>query len=278
MVAHLLLPKIISLCTSSALHTPTCHAHPPRMQIEEHWYYDNVEFMNEPFKFILDHPEEFGEAMQAMAQYQFMTNQDSRPWGDLPMYLGEGAQLKQSLLEKSMQANELARVIMTADLQTMKRLADDAKFAEKKQLFENLATLPAHNRGMLAIHEVISSMSGANQLPALTAFDGDVQVACRKVAEANEALRMLDDKYTTLFLAVRLTAKLSGAAAQMKADRERGWYEEGAWEMKADIEAGTERGWQSEAERGWTKSEAERGQRARQSKAEQGWQSKADRE
>ena len=31
---------------------------------------------------------------------------------------------------------------------------------------------------------------------------------------------MLDDKYTTLFLAVRVTAKLSGAAAQLKAGRE----------------------------------------------------------
>jgi len=186
------------------------------------WYYDNVEFMNEPFKFIAEHPDDFSEAMQAMAQYQFKTQQDSRPWGDLPMYLSDGAQLEQSLQRKMMQADDLARVIMTADLQRMRALASDAKFAEKKELFQNLARLPPENRGMLAIHDVMSSMSAAGQLPALSAFPNDLDYACQKVAEANAALRMLDDKYTALFLAVRTTAKLSGAAAQMKAERERG--------------------------------------------------------
>jgi hypothetical protein len=194
------------------------------MQAErpQDWYYDNVDFMNEPFKFIAEHPNDFSEAMVAMAEYQFMTNQDSRPWGDLPMFLGEGAQLEQSLLNKSMKADDLARTIMTADVPTMRKLAADAKFAEKQQLFQNLAALPPENRGMLAINEVITSMSAANQLPALAAFPGDLDYACQKVAEANAALRMLDEKYTQLVLAVRVTAKLSAAAAQMKSERGQG--------------------------------------------------------
>jgi len=97
------------------------------------WYYDNVEFMNEPFKFIAEHPQDFSPAMQAMAKYQFITAEDSRPLGDLPMYWNEGDQLRQSLLQKSRVADDLARVIMTADLETMGKLAADAKFAEKKE-------------------------------------------------------------------------------------------------------------------------------------------------
>jgi len=186
------------------------------------WYYDNVEFMNEPFKFIAEHPDDFSEAMQAMAQYQFQASEDSRPWGDLPLILGEGAQLEQSLVKKSMQADDLARVIMTADMPTMRALAADAKFAEKAALFQNLAALPPANRGMLAIHEVITGMRAAGQLPALEAFEDDLEMACQKVDEANDALRHLDQKYTTLFLAVRTTAKLSAASAQMKAERESG--------------------------------------------------------
>jgi len=214
---------MMSLCaTSAALLTPVRRTHAPRMQAEKpkDWYYDNVEFMNEPFKFIAEHPDDFSEAMQAMADYHFMSREDSRPWNDLPMLWAEGAEFEQSLMQKSMQADDLAKVIMTADLPTMRELAGDAKFAEKKQLFQNLAELPPHDRGMLAIHDVISRMSAAGQLPALNAFDADVEMACQKVDQANAALRMLDEKYTTLFLAVRLTAKLSGAAAQMKAGRE----------------------------------------------------------
>lgn len=210
---------MLSLCTSSAaLMTPIRRTHAPRMQAEKpkDWYFDNVEFMNEPFKFISEHPDDFSEAMRAMADYHFMSQQDSRPWNDLPMLWQEGAEFEQSLMRKSMQADDLAKVIMTADLGAMRELAGDAKFAEKKQLFQNLAELPPHNRGMLAIHAVISQMSAAGQLPALNAFDADVEMACQKVDQANAALRMLDEKYTTLFLAVRLTAKLSGAAAQMK--------------------------------------------------------------
>ena len=150
----------VLLCaTADALLRPISRAQAPRMQAPSEkpsdWYYDNVEFMNEPFKFIAEHPEEFSAAMQAMAQYQSVTEEDSRPWGDLPMFLGETAQLRQSLLQKSMQADDLARVIMTADLPTMRSLASDAKFAEKQLLFQNLAALPPHNRGMLAIHEVM---------------------------------------------------------------------------------------------------------------------------
>mmetsp|Transcript_6538 Transcript_6538/g.20840 ORF Transcript_6538/g.20840 Transcript_6538/m.20840 type:complete len:191 (-) Transcript_6538:27-599(-) len=111
------------------------------------WYYDNVEFMNEPFKFIAEHPQDFSPAMQAMAKYQFITAEDSRPLGDLPMYWNEGDQLRQSLLQKSRVADDLARVIMTADLETMGKLAADAKFAEKKELFQRLAGLPKDNRG-----------------------------------------------------------------------------------------------------------------------------------
>eukprot|EP00315_Gephyrocapsa_oceanica_P014594 CAMPEP_0185350224 /NCGR_PEP_ID=MMETSP1364-20130426/2728_1 /TAXON_ID=38817 /ORGANISM="Gephyrocapsa oceanica, Strain RCC1303" /LENGTH=312 /DNA_ID=CAMNT_0027949727 /DNA_START=24 /DNA_END=958 /DNA_ORIENTATION=- len=180
------------------------------------WYYDNVEFMNEPFKFIAEHPQDFSPAMQAMAKYQFITAEDSRPLGDLPMYWNEGDQLRQSLLQKSRVADDLARVIMTADLETMGKLAADAKFAEKKELFQRLAGLPKDNRGMLAIHETIKGMNAAGKLPALAAFPGDLEYAAMKVAEANAALRLLDEKYTALFLAVRVTDKLSGAAAQMK--------------------------------------------------------------
>ena len=57
--------------------------------------------MNEPFKFIAEHPQDFSPAMQAMAKYQFITAEDSRPLGDLPMYWNEGDQLRQSLLQKS---------------------------------------------------------------------------------------------------------------------------------------------------------------------------------
>ena len=96
----------------------------------------SVEFMNEPFKFIMEHPEDFSEAMQAMAQYQFIAEQDGQLLGDLPMHLAEKAQVADSLLRKSMQAESLARVIMTADLPKMRSLASDAKFAEKKALFQ----------------------------------------------------------------------------------------------------------------------------------------------
>jgi len=187
-----------------------------------YWYYDNVEFMNEPLKFIEEHPEDFSEAMQAMVQYQKMTNEHVRPWGDLPMALREMAHLGESLFEKSKEADDLARVIMTADPDTMRQLAGDAKFAEKKALFQNLAVLPPENRGMLAIHDVMTRMKASGQLPALAAFPDDLKYTYKKVAEAKEAVRALNEKYTGLFLAVRVTDKLSSAAAQMKADRELG--------------------------------------------------------
>jgi len=196
----------------------------PKMQSTKQtdWYYDNVEFMNEPFKFIAEHPEDFSEAMQAMVQYQMMTNEDVRVWGELPMSLQEMSKLGESLYEKSKQADNLARVIMTADLETMRQLARNAKFAEKKVLLENLAALPPGNRGMLAIHEVMTNMKASGQLPALQAFPGDLEYTNQKVADATEALRALNEKYTGLFLAVRVADKLSSAAAQMKANRDLG--------------------------------------------------------
>lgn len=214
---------LLSLCaTSAAFVAPLRHTHalrssaPSMLEKKKDWFYDNVKFMNEPFQFIQEHPEDFSEAMLAMAQYHDLSKQDTMPWNALPMLQDETARYENSLMQKQMQADELAKIIMTADLNTMRELAGDAKYAEKKQLFQNLAQLPPDNRGMLAIHEVITKMSAAGQLPALNAFDGDVEVACQKVAEANAALKQLDEKYTSLFLAVRLTAKLSGAAAQMK--------------------------------------------------------------
>ena len=93
----------------SAASTAQCRRHRPyglhsaasTAQCRRHRYYDNVEFMNEPFKFIAEHPQDFSPAMQAMAKYQFITAEDSRPLGDLPMYWNEGDQLRQSLLQKS---------------------------------------------------------------------------------------------------------------------------------------------------------------------------------
>merc|ERR1719221_35997 len=99
-----------------------------------------------------------------------MTDEDVRPWGELPMALREMKDVEESLIRKSKQSDELARVIMTADLETMRQLASNAKFAEKKALFQNLAELPPENRGMLAIHKVMKGMKASGQLPALAAF------------------------------------------------------------------------------------------------------------
>ena len=172
------------------------------------WYGDEPEFLNNPIKYIGEHPENFSQEVQAMAKYQLQL-QSLKPWGEMPTVLDESARLAGVLQQKSVMANELADIIMRAEQSTLQTFANDATFEEKKALFQNLAAMPADNNGMLAIYNVISQ----TDLPLMSKFEQDLQIAEAKVKEANAALQKLENEYTTLFLSVRKVATLAGIAA-----------------------------------------------------------------
>ena len=179
---------------------------------------DSPEFMSDPFNYIVKHPELFNEDLQKMASFQLMqSTKQFNLWGDLPRVLDENARGAASLREKNQRADELARIILCADQETMQNLADDATFEEKKALFKALSVLPESNRGMHAIHDTVEDVIDWSHEGPQARFDRDVQRVAAKVAEANEALLELDKEYSTLFLGVRKVATLSRAATKKRA-------------------------------------------------------------
>jgi len=169
--------------------------------------------MSDPFGYILDNPELFNEDLRRMATFQrFLGSDQFNVWGDLPGMLDQNAKGAQSLREKSERSDELAEIILKANPATMKCLATDATFDEKKALFQALAALPVDNRGMAAIEETIEETIDWSFSGPQGRFDRDLQRVMSKVEEANAALREFDAEYSTLFLSVRKVSMLARAA------------------------------------------------------------------
>jgi len=178
-----------------------------------HW--DAADFLNSPISFIAMHPELFSKDLQQMAAYQVMVKSNElRLWGDLPEALDLCAKGAAYLRQKSANADQLAQVIMSADEQTLADFVKDAKFEEKKAFLQAIASLPKDDNGMLAINRVAAGMLEAGALPLIPQFEKDLDRVTAKVAEVNDALMELDNKYSMLFLSVRKVAKLADAAAR----------------------------------------------------------------
>jgi len=187
-------------------HALLLQAAPSRCQVHM-TYQDSPEFLNNPQRYILDHPEQFSAELQLMATYQAtLTSDDYSIWRDLPAALEHCAGMSSGLQQKSMRADELAKIILAADPATLMNLAQDVTFEEKRHFFNALASLPVNDRGMAAIDGVVEQMVGAGELPLLGQFDGELEDVILKVGMANQALMALDQKYSTLFLAVRKVA------------------------------------------------------------------------
>lgn len=173
---------------------------------------DSPDFLNNPIRYIVENPEQFDEDIQEMAAYQMrLTTDQMSLWGDLPEKLDECARAAASLRQKSQAATELAQIILKADKETLDALGSDATFQEKKHLFETLASLPADNRGMQAIDHTISQVIDWGPQGPQAAFSQDLVAVTNTVNEANEALRRLNQEYSTLFLSVRTIAQLTGS-------------------------------------------------------------------
>ena len=171
---------------------------------------DSPEFMCDPFNYILQHPELFHEDMRRLAEFQLFLGGPGREiFGDLPESLDQNAQYASSLRAKSARSDELAKIILKADMGTMKTLAEDSSFDEKKALFEALAALPLDNRGMAAIHETVQETIDWSSSGPQARFDRDLAKVIAKVEAANAAMREFDDAYSTLFLSVRKVAMLA---------------------------------------------------------------------
>lgn len=198
--------------------TPATHpraAHAAMVEpLTNHW--DEPEFLNDPIEFILKRPDLFSQDLQLMAAYQLKVKSDElRLWGDLPEALDVCSKAAGFLRQKSATADELARMIMSADQEMLETFIEDAKFEEKKAFFEAIASLPTDNNGMLAIHDVADGMLRAGQLPLIPQFEQDLERVAEKVAEVNDLLMNLDEQYSTLFLSVRKVSKFARAAAEI---------------------------------------------------------------
>lgn len=158
---------VLSLASTYALTVPPSQLHaaaagrrapPPTMQ--QQWHWDSIQgsiFLNEPIEFIQRNPQHFSADLQALAAYHYEVNTaEFSLWGGLPAALGQSEERSASLREKSMRANELAQIVVKADRGTLRDLAGDATFQEKKAFFEALAALPEGDNGMIAIDGVIT--------------------------------------------------------------------------------------------------------------------------
>lgn len=173
---------------------------------------DSPEFLNNPIRFIIENPQHFDEDLQEMAAYQMRLSTDQLSlWGDLPEKLDECARAAASLRQKSQAATELAQIVLKADKETLNTLGSDSTFQEKQLLFETLANLPPDNRGMQAIDHVISEVIDWGPHGPQAQFAQDLSTVTDRVNEANEALRRLNQEYSTLFLSVRTIAQLTGS-------------------------------------------------------------------
>ncbi|KAL3927014.1 MAG: hypothetical protein SGPRY_003021 [Prymnesium sp.] len=178
--------------------------------------WDTPDFLNDPINFMAKNPQYFSEDLQAMVAYQLKVKGDElRLWGDLPEALDVCTKAAAFLRQKSATADELARIIMSADQEMLQTLIDDAKFEEKKAFFQAIASLPPDDNGMLAIHDVADGMLQAGQLPLIPQFERDLEHVAAKVDEVNDLLMNLDQQYSTLFLSVRKVSKFARAAAEV---------------------------------------------------------------
>lgn len=174
---------------------------------------DTPAFLSDPFRYIEDNPELFNEDFRRMAAFQQLLNSDQfhTLMGDLSKTLDETTRGERSIREKAGRADELAKIILTADQETLSTLADDSIFEEKRALFEALAALPSGSYGMKAIHETMGNVIDWSHSGPQARFDRDLQRVTAKVAEANAALAEFDAEYSTLFLSVRKVMQLARA-------------------------------------------------------------------
>ena len=175
---------------------------------------NNPDFLSDPVQYISENPDKFDDDMKKMAQFQLLLS-DARllnMWGDLPEELDLNGHAAHELREKSARADGLAKIILCANAKTMKELASDATFEEKKALFEALAALPEEDLGIKNIQKTVSKVIDWGDSGPQAQFGRDLEYVTQKVAEANSALMQFEQTYSTLFLSVRKVMKLTCAA------------------------------------------------------------------
>ena len=176
---------------------------------------DSPQFMSDPFNYITQHPELFNDDLIKMAQFQLRTESDQfNVWSQLLKQIEVNVEAAKYLRQKSERADQLAQLILTADVETLQNLSEDSTFADKKALLEALAALPEANRGVRAIDETIQHELDWSYSGQQARFDRDLQRVVAKVAEANTALQEFDDEYSVLFLSVRKLAMQADAACE----------------------------------------------------------------
>jgi len=184
--------------------------------------WDSSDFLNDPVEYLAEKAphlvtDDLKEGLDFLVAFERRKESSaSALWGELPQMLDMIAMGTAKLQEKSLDADSLAAIIARSDSATMQQLASDSTFAEKKVFFERLATLPEDRRGLLAIHDLVTSMRASGELPLMDQFEGDLEYVSAKCAETNGALSAFYDKYSTLFLSLRKVSMIANAAAQAK--------------------------------------------------------------
>jgi len=186
------------------------------------WPFDELAFLNSPYEYIEQNEipdSEIAKGLKFLKSYEAKKKDAaSNLWGDLPATLQLTGMNSKMLEVKSTRADELASIIAGADSETLKTLTEDATFEEKRALLQALAALPEESKGLLGIHEVVTSMRAAGGLPLMDQFEGDLERVTASVAAAKDALESFEAAYSTLFLSVRKVSMLASAAAEAKAE------------------------------------------------------------
>lgn len=219
-------PILLISCSAHGFTAPTLNRFQPtrhRLQpptMSSHWPFDELAFLNSPYEYIEQNEIPESEIVKGLkflkAYQQRKTDGAASLWGDLPVMLQQVGGYTAFLEHKSARADELASIIAGADSETLGTLVDDATFEEKRALLQALAALPEESRGLLGIHDVVTSVRAGGGLPLMDQFEGDLERVTATVTEAKDILARFDEEYSTLFLSIRKVAMLANAAAEAR--------------------------------------------------------------